>query len=188
MHKADEKKEIVLGISASIACYKSCEIVSGLVQRGISVHTVLTRAATNLISPLLFQYLSGNRSYSDLFSSGNFSPEHISLADRADLVIIAPATANTIAKLACGTTDNLLSCLVYAATAPVLIAPAMNTRMYRHPVTQENIKKIKALGYRLIGPEKGWLSCGAEGEGRMSTPQDIITAAIDLLKEERPSS
>lgn len=182
MDKPVKEKSIVAGVCASIACYKACDIVSGLVQKGMDVVPVLTPACTNLIAPLTFQYLSGNRCYTKMFNEGNFSPEHIALSDRADLIIVAPATACTIGKLAAGITDNLLTCLIAAARVPVLIAPAMNTRMYEHPVTTENIAKLTKLGYHFIGPESGWLSCGTAGKGRMSSPEDIIRQALTLLK------
>ncbi len=181
MDKPVKEKSIIVGVCASIACYKACDIVSGLVQKGMDVHPVLTPACTNLITPLTFQYLSGNRCYTEMFEQGNFSPEHISLADRADLILVAPATVCTIGKLATGITDNLLTCLICAARVPVLIAPAMNTRMYEHPTTAENIEKLTNMGYHFIGPESGWLACGAEGKGRMSSPEAIIQQALALL-------
>jgi len=169
------KKNIVLGVTASIAIYKACEIVRGLSKEGWSVSVVMTDEARELISPVVFQSLSGNRVYSGLFSEpGVWEIEHISLAEKADLVLIAPATANIIAKIACGICDDLLTCVVSATRAPVVICPAMNENMYLNKITQENIRKLKSLAYKFIAPQKGKLACGKVGLGCLADVDTII--------------
>ena len=171
------KKNIVLGVTASIAIYKACEIVRRLSAEGFSVSVVMTDEARELISPVVFQGLSGNRVYGGLFSQPQaWEIEHISLADRADLVLIAPATANIIAKIACGICDDLLTCVVSATRAPVIICPAMNENMYLNKITQENIRKLKSLVYKFIEPQKGKLACGKVGLGCL--------AAVDTIMKE----
>jgi len=169
------KKNIVLGVTASIAIYKACEIVRRLGAEGFSVSVVMTDEARELISPVVFQGLSGNRVYSGLFSQSEaWEIEHISLADRADLVLIAPATANIIAKIACGICDDLLTCVVSATRAPVVICPAMNENMYLNRITQENIRKLKSLAYKFVQPQKGKLACGKVGLGCLADVDVII--------------
>jgi phosphopantothenoylcysteine decarboxylase/phosphopantothenate--cysteine ligase len=175
-------KNIVLGVTASIAIYKACEITSGLKKQGHSVSVVMTPHAQELIRPIVFQSLSGGRVYSGLFDpAAGWEIEHISLAERADLVLIAPATANIIGKIASGVSDDLLTSVVCASCAPVLIAPAMNQNMYKNKITQGNIRKLKSLGYRFIGPVKGRLACGKTGIGCLATPEDIIREAKKVL-------
>lgn len=169
------KKNIVLGVSASIAIYKACDIVRLLKKQGFSVSVVMTDEAKELINPLVFQSLSANKVYSGLFSQlDNWEIEHIALADKADLVLIAPATANIIAKISYGICDDLLTCLVCATKAKVLICPAMNENMYKNKITQENINKLKSLGYKFIGPRQGELACGKVGTGCMSDVEEIV--------------
>jgi phosphopantothenoylcysteine decarboxylase/phosphopantothenate--cysteine ligase len=169
------KKNIVLGVTASIAIYKACEIVRRLGAEGLNVSVVMTDEAKELIRPVVFQSLSGNRVYSGLFSeSETWEIEHISLADRADLVLIAPATANIIGKIACGICDDLLTCVVSATRAPVVICPAMNENMYLNKITQENIGKLKSLAYKFIEPQKGKLACGKVGLGCLAEIDSII--------------
>jgi len=169
------KKNIILGVTASIAIYKACDIVRRLTSEGFSVTVVMTGEAEELIRPLVFQSLSGNRVYRGLFDEpDNWEVEHVSLARKTDLVLIAPATANIIAKIACGICDDLLTCVVCATKAPVLICPAMYENMYKNKITQGNIKRLKSFGYRLIEPKVGRLVCGAVGIGCLAEVETII--------------
>jgi len=169
------ERNIILGVTASIAIYKACDIVRRLRSGGFSVSVVMTMEAEELIRPIVFQSLSGNKVYRGLFEEPDSREiEHVSLARKADLVLIAPATANIIAKIACGICDDLLSCIVSATKAPVLICPAMNENMYKNKITQENIKRLKSFGYRLIEPREGKLACGEKGLGCLAEVETII--------------
>ena len=177
------KKEIILGVTASIAAYKACEIIRSLKEEGFEVTVIMTEEAREFITPLTLASLSRNKVYSQMFSDPqDWEIEHISLADKADLILIAPATANIIAKLACGLGDDLLSSCVLAAKAPVLIAPAMNFNMFRHKLTQENIAKLKKIGYKFIGPEKGKLADGRVGIGHLASVEEIVKEVKKVLK------
>ena len=168
-------KAIVLGVTGGIAAYKAAEIVRLLVKDGATVRVVMTRNAQEFITPLALQTLSGNPVSTETFSLTQESEiGHIRLADTANLLLVAPATANVIAKLAHGLADDLLTTVVLATTAPVLVAPAMNVHMYAHPTVQENLRKLASLGYRLIEPAEGFLACGYEGKGRLADPEDIV--------------
>ena len=172
-----QNKNIVLGVSGGIAAYKAGDIVSRLKKLGANVDVIMTRAAAEFITPLTLQSLSQNKVTVDMFAgTENWDIEHISLAKKADLVVIAPATANIIGKLACGIADDMLSTTVMATTAPVLIAPAMNTNMYTNPIVQANIAKLRGLGVRLIAPETGRLACGDIGAGKLAAVETIVTA------------
>jgi len=176
------KQNIVLGVSASIAIYKACEIVRRLKDEAFSVNVVMTRESEELIKPIVFQSLSGNKVYCGLFDMPeSWQIEHVSLADKADLILIAPATANIIAKIASGICDDLLTCIVAATKAPVLIAPAMNENMYKNKITQGNISKLKSLGYRFIEPRAGKLACGAAGIGCLAEVETIISETKKIL-------
>jgi phosphopantothenoylcysteine decarboxylase / phosphopantothenate---cysteine ligase len=178
-----KNKEIVLGVCASIAIYKSCEIVRRLKELGCSVTVVMTKESRELIGQALFANLSGNKVYTDMFGMPEqWDIEHVSLARKADLVLIAPATANIIGKIASGISDDLLTCVVCATKAPVLIAPAMNENMYRNNITQANIKKLKSLGYGFVDPVKGKLACGAVGVGCLAAVETIVNEAMVLRK------
>jgi len=168
-------KRIVLGITGGIAAYKSATICSRLVQAGATVDVVMTQAAQKFIAPLTFQALTHRPVYNNMFGipAGENIP-HITLADSADLLLIAPATANTIGKLANGLADNLLTAIALATPAPTLLAPAMETDMWQHPATQANIKKLKAWGVSTVGPAEGRLASGARGPGRMVEPDEVI--------------
>lgn len=175
-------KNIVLGITGGIAAYKVCELTRLLIKSGASVHIVMTRSAAEFVAPLTFQTLSRNPVHTDLFSlTQEAEVGHISLADRADLFVIAPATANIIGKIANGIADDLLSTVVMATKAPVLIAPAMNCNMYENPIVQENMNKLKGYGYNFIDSEIGELACGYEGKGRMAEPGDILERIETIL-------
>ncbi len=177
-------KNIVLAVSGSIACYKAAELTRLLVQEGARVQVLMTKSAQEFITPLTFQTLSGNPVATEAFSLTQESEiGHIRLADQADLLLIAPATANVIGKLASGIADDLLTTVLMATRAPVLIAPAMNVHMYEHPILQQNIEKLRSLGYRFIEPQVGFLACGYEGKGRLAEPSDIVEEVQDVLTE-----
>lgn len=174
---------IVLGVTGSIAAYKAADLVSKLKQRGTEVVTVITEAAREFITPLTFETLSGNQVYTDLFGQKRQDvPVHISLAERADLMIIAPATANFIGKMKAGLADDLLSSVAMATRAPVLIAPAMNNGMYENRIVQGNIQKLTDSGVVFIGPDSGYLACGYEGKGRMASTDTIIREIEEILR------
>ncbi|MDD5044096.1 MAG: flavoprotein [Candidatus Omnitrophica bacterium] len=177
------KQEIILGVTASIAIYKACDIIRRLQAEGFGVTVVMTQESTELIRPVVFSTLTGRRAYQDLFSDEQtpWEVEHIALADKADLVLVAPATANIIAKFATGLCDDLLTCLVSATKAKVLIAPAMNENMYKNKITQENIKKLQDLGYKFVGPKPGKLACGKVGTGCLADVEDVIKAVKKVL-------
>jgi phosphopantothenoylcysteine decarboxylase/phosphopantothenate--cysteine ligase len=169
------EKNIILGVTASIAIYKACEITRRLKEEKYAVTVVMTQEAEELIRPVVFQSLSGRRAYRGLFTDPDTREiEHVSLADKADLVLIAPATANVIGKIAAGICDDLLTCVVCATKAPVLIAPAMNENMYRNKIVQANIKKLETNGYKFISPKVGRLACGKVGIGCLAEVETIV--------------
>ena len=176
-----KKKNIVLGVSGSIAAYKAADLVSQLRKSEYEVHVVMTHDAQEFITPLTLQVLSRQPVTTSLYDEKqNWHPGHIELADNADLFVVAPATANVIAKFAHGMADDALTAIHLAVKAPVLIAPAMNGRMWEHPATQENVKALKKRGVGFIGPEDGILACGYEGVGRL-WPVEEIVEEIDRL-------
>ncbi len=179
-------KTVVLGVTGGIAAYKACEVVSRLKKLGAGVCVVMTKNACEFVRPLTFETLSGNPVVSDTFARPlTWEVEHIALAKRADLFLIAPATANILAKMARGIADDMLSTTVLATKAPVLLAPAMNTGMWTNPATIENVGILKARGVSMIGPEGGHLACGDTGVGRMSEPDAIVDAAVRILCPKR---
>ncbi|MDH4299651.1 MAG: bifunctional phosphopantothenoylcysteine decarboxylase/phosphopantothenate--cysteine ligase CoaBC [Dehalococcoidia bacterium] len=168
-------KTIVLGVTGSIAAYKAAEIASQLTQSGAKVNVILTEEAVQFISPVTFRAITGQPVVSEMFDlASEFSIEHVSLAKAADIVVIAPATANIVAKLAAGIADDMLCCTVLATRAPVLIAPAMETNMYTNPITQDNLAKLKARHFVIVGPATGWLASGRTGLGRLADVDEII--------------
>lgn len=170
-----ENKRIVLGISGGIAAFKAAEIASMLRKRGAEVKCIMTEHAAKFITPLTMREISNNPVAMDMFGDiPEFHVEHIALAQWADIFVIAPATANIIGKIASGIADDMLSTTVMATKAPVLLAPAMNSNMYLNPITQDNIKKLKAYGYRIIEPASGHLACGVIGIGRLPEPNVIV--------------
>ncbi|MGH7981706.1 MAG: flavoprotein [Candidatus Udaeobacter sp.] len=176
------KKCIVLGVTGSIAAYKCAELTSLLVKQGHEVFVVMTQDATEFIAPLTLQTLSKNPVMTSFFDEKeNWRPGHIDLADRANLLLIAPATAHIIAELAHGLAGHPLAAIALATRAPILIAPAMNGKMWQHHATQENIEKLKARGVEFIGPEEGMLACGYEGLGRLWKVNDIAFRAEFVL-------
>ncbi len=176
-------KEIILGVTGSIAAYKSADLVSRLKEKGAKVTVVMTAPATHFISPLSLETISQNKVHTSLFPERReWDPAHISLSKKADLILIAPATANIIGKLSSGLADDLLTTTVMAAKVPVIIAPAMNANMYDNPVLQENLGKLKGLGYRVIEPEYGLLACGEKGKGRLANIDKILKEVENVLK------
>ena len=169
-------REIVVGVTGSIAAYKAAEVVSQLVQRGAGVTVVMTRSATQFIGPLTFQTLTRRRVMIDQFDLESVvDPTHISLTDEADLVVIAPATANVIGKAAHGIGDDMLTSLLLAVSCPVLVAPAMNDRMWAHPAVKENIEILRKRGYKFVEPDSGFLACGTYAKGRLANPAQIVS-------------
>ena len=173
-------KQIVLGVTGGIASYKACDLTSRLVKAGAKVRVVLTENAAKFVPPLTFETLSGNAASTDTFAPRR-ELEHIALAKWADAFLIAPATANCLAKLANGIADDLLSTTALAMTAPLLIAPAMNSNMWRHPATQANLKTLIGRGARTVGPGVGRLACGDDDVGRMAEPSEIVEALDAML-------
>ena len=178
-----EKKSVVLGVTGSIAAYKAAELTSLLAKQGHEVFVVMTQDATEFISPLTLQTLSKNPVTTTFYDEKeNWRPGHIDLADRANLLVVAPATAHIIAELAHGLAGHPLAAIALATRAPILIAPAMNGKMWQHHATQENVEKLKARGVEFIGPEEGMLACGYEGLGRLWKVDDIAFRAEFLLR------
>jgi phosphopantothenoylcysteine decarboxylase/phosphopantothenate--cysteine ligase len=175
-------KSVVLGVTGSIAAYKSAELASLLVKQGHQVFVVMTHDATEFITPLTLQTLSKNPVTTSFFDEKeNWRPGHIELADRANLLLIAPATANIIAELAHGLANHPLAAIALATRAPILLAPAMNGKMWEHPATKANVELLKSRGVEFIGPEEGMLACGYEGLGRLWNVNDIAFRAEFLL-------
>lgn len=178
------KKNIVLGVTGSIAAYKAADLASQLTKAECDVHVVMTANALRFITPLAFKTLSRHPVVTDLFDEEEgWRPTHIKLADEADLLLVAPATANILAKLANGLADDALSCIALALNpkARLLIAPAMNGKMWLHPATQRNVRTLKSQGAEFIGPEKGLLSCGYEGLGRLWPVDAIGRRAVAMV-------
>lgn len=170
---------IVLGVTGSIAAYKAADIVSALTKLGAAVSVVMTQAATHFITPMTLQTLSRNPVGVDLWEEGNgWQPGHIELADKADLLLVAPASANTLAQFAVGLAPDLLSSIYLATPAPVLLAPAMNGKMLAHPATQANLKTLTERGHGIIEPAEGLLACGYEGRGKLALVEDVVAAVL----------
>lgn len=179
-------KTIVVGVTGGIAAYKACEVVSSLNKLGGAVYVIMTKAATKLVAPLTFQTLCGHPVFVDMWEPPKiWNVEHIALAERADLVLVAPATANIVAKIAGGICDDLLSTVICATTAPVLLCPAMNNNMYANPIYQQNERRLLSLGYHVLPPAYGRLASGAVGRGRLPEPPAIVQAAVELLSRGR---
>ena len=178
-------KKIILGVGGGIAAYKSCDLASRLIKEGASVTVVMTKNARKLVTPYTFEALTGQPCLTKLFR--RIEPQespfpHIEPARDADLVIIAPATADLMAKLAHGLADDLLSTLMLTVRCPVIVCPAMNVQMWEHPATQANAKTLKRYGYKLLGPDTGSLACGMRGAGRLVEPPAIVEEACRALK------
>ena len=179
-----KQKQIILGVTGGIAAYKACDIIRLLQEKGINVTVVMTEAAKKFVTPLTFESLSQNQVYSEMFTQdmSSWDIEHISLAQKADILLIAPATANMIGKIACGIADDLLSCVAMATKALVIIAPAMNSAMYSNKIVQDNIYRLKKVGINFVDPVKGRLACGETGEGNLADVSVIVKKVCVLLK------
>jgi len=179
-------KTVVIGVSGGIAVYKTLDVISRLRKLGVNVNVIMTKSATEFVTPLSFQSLSQNYVVCDMFEDPKtWDVEHISLAKRADVFLIAPATANVIGKIANGIADDMLTTTVMATKAKVLIAPAMNTNMYANPILQKNISTLKELGYNFVEPESGRLACGDTGKGKLASPETIVDEVVKLLSREQ---
>src|SRR3954463_1156781 len=175
-------REIIVAVCGGIAAYKVADVVSKLVQSGAGVSVVMTKEATQFVTPLTFEALSGRKVRSDTFDLVDTSdPQHIALTERSDLMLVAPATANMLAKVSHGLCDDLVILMISASACPVVFAPAMNNRMWEHPVTKENVAKLQRIGYRMIGHAEGWLGCRNVGLGRLSEPTTIVEEVTRML-------
>ena len=172
-------KTVLLGVTGSIAAYKMANVASALIKKGADVHVIMTRNATKFINPITFETLTNHKCLVDTFDRNfEFNVEHVSIAKAADIVLIAPATANIIGKIACGIADDMLTTTIMACTCPVLISPAMNTNMYNNPVFQDNMKRLCGYGYKIIQPGTGRLACGDVGAGKLPS-EDILIESIE---------
>ncbi|HEV7301201.1 MAG TPA: flavoprotein [Tepidisphaeraceae bacterium] len=177
-----KSREINVAVCGGIAAYKMADVVSKLVQAGAGVTVIMTAEAQKFIAPLTFEALSGRPVRTDTFHLVETSdPQHIGLTERANLMLIGPATNNIIAKVAHGLCDDLVSLMICAAACPVVFAPAMNNRMWDHPIAQENVAKLRSVGYQFIGPDSGWLACRNVGAGRLSDPAVIVEEVTRML-------
>ena len=182
-------RRICLGVTGCIAAYKSADIASKLVQAGAEVTVVMTESATRLVGPITFEALTGRPVYAQMWEShASFAMEHIAVADWAEVVLVAPATGNILGKAASGIADDLLSTVIMTVDVPVMFAPAMNTRMWKNPIVQANVERLRKVGYHFVEPEEGNLACGAVGIGRLADPQRIIAALAELLHATPPKA
>ena len=177
-------KHIILGITGSIAAYKAADIANALTKQGVSVHVIMTRSACELITPLTLQTLTKNKVHTDMFDEYQPSEvQHISLAKQADLMLVAPATANFIAKAAAGIADDMLTTVLTAfINKPVIVCPAMNTNMYENPITQRNIQTLKEYGFTFVEPREALLACGDLGKGALASVDTILEAVGEFIK------
>lgn len=174
---------VILGVTGSIAAYKACEVTSALTKAGVDVVVVMTEPAQRFISPLTFRTLSKNEVVTGLFGMTDVhDPYHVSLADRADLILVAPATAAIIGKVASGVSDDILTCTLLASRAGVIMAPAMDANMYHHPMVQANVSRLKDIGYKFVGPVEGRLSTGKIGVGRLAPVEEIVDTVLSELE------
>lgn len=181
--------KVALGVTGGISAYKAVEVMRGLQKRGVEVQVVMTRNATRMIAPLTFQAISGNPVITDMWAETD-DPEikHIQVAQSVDLLIVAPATANVLAKFANGIADDFLSTVYISATAPLLVAPAMNVEMWAHPATQENVERLRKRGVQFVDPDEGFLACKSVGPGRLAEPEAIVNRAWEILEQSRVGS
>lgn len=177
--------EVLVAVCGGIAAYKVATLVSSLVQRGAGVSVAMTKAARKFITPLTFEALTARPVFTNVWQTADVQ-QHLSLTEVADLFIIAPATANILGKLANGIADDLVSNLGLSAASPLLLAPAMNTRMWEHPAVQANLRLLVERGAKTVGPNEGWLACRAVGKGRMAEPDEILAQAVSLLQKSPP--
>lgn len=181
--------EVIIAVCGGIAAYKTCEVVSRLVQHGCGVTVAMTRAARRFVTPLTFEALSGRRVLSDLWKPGdNADIQHIDLTTRADLILIAPATANTIARIATGLADDVVTNLVISADSPVMVAPAMNNRMWSNRAVQRNVTILRDDGVLVVGPTEGWLACRSVGPGRMVDAPVLVDEVTKQLLSRKAKS
>jgi len=173
---------VLVAVTGGIAAYKTADLVSRMARRGWTVDVVMTPAATEFVRPLVFETLTGRDVFVEPFAPVLRRPEHIALAERPHVAVVAPATANTLAKLAHGIADNLLTCTFLACRKPTLVAPAMNCGMWDAPATRENMETLRRRGVHVVGPEEGRLACGTVGTGRMSSPETILRRVDELLE------
>lgn len=174
-------KTVLLGVTGSIAAYKMANVASTLVKKGADVHVSMTRNATNFINPITFETLTNHKCLVDTFDRNfQYNVEHVSIAKAADVVLIAPATANVIGKIACGIADDMLTTTIMACTCPILVSPAMNTNMYNNEIFQDNMKRLEAYGYKIIEPGTGRLACGDVGAGKLPS-EDILVEHIEKI-------
>jgi phosphopantothenoylcysteine decarboxylase/phosphopantothenate--cysteine ligase len=179
-------KTIILGITGGIAAYKAADVCSSLVKKGATVHVVMTEHATRFIGPVTFRALTGNQVLTGLWDEPEeYEIAHVSLPDKADAFLIAPATANIIGKIASGIADDMLTTMVMASSVPVILAPAMNVRMWEDPIVRANVEKLTALGYIFVNPEKGRLACGVDAVGRLADPPKIVQAVVGFLDRQQ---
>src|SRR5215216_2091599 len=174
--------KVALGVTGCIAAYKAVEVLRGLQKRGAAVQVIMTRHATEFVGPLTFQSISGLPTITDMFAPSS-DPEikHIQVAQAVDLLLVAPATANTLAKFANGIADDFLSTLYISTTAPVLVAPAMNVEMWAHAATQDNVRRLRVRGVQFVDPGEGYLACKTVGAGRLAEPAEIVERAYGIL-------
>src|SRR5262250_2810513 len=181
--------KVLLGVTGCIGAYKAAEILRGLQRRGVQIRVVMTRHATEFVRPLTFEALSGQPVIVEMFDRPNYATiEHISVAREADLLLVAPATANIIAKFAHGVADDFLSTVYLSNTNPVLIAPAINVEMWNHPATQANIKILRERGVMFVEPGVGYHACGEGGMGRLAEPEQIVERAVESLRNPQSST
>ena len=182
-------KHIVLGVTGGIAAYKAVEVVSRLKKAGAHVHVIMTRGAQNFVTELTFREMSGEPVITDMWAKvTHYHVEHIALAQLADAVLVAPATANFLAKAACGLADDMLTTTLLATKAPVFVAPAMNTAMYENAITQENIERLRVHGIHIIEPASGLLACGTSGAGRLPEPVELVAVLERFFRAEEPAT
>lgn len=181
-----KNKTVVIGVSGGIAVYKALDVISRLRKLGVNIHVIMTKSATEFVTPLSFQSLSQSYVVCDMFEEPKtWDVEHISLAKKADVFLVAPATSNIIGKIANGIADDMLTTTIMATKGKVLIAPAMNTNMYENPIVQKNISTLKELGYKFVEPESGRLACGDIGKGKLATPETIVDDVVNLLMQKQ---
>ena len=179
-------KTVVLGVTGSIAAYKIANLASALVKLHADVNVIMTKNATNFINPITFETLTGNKCLVDTFDRNfEFNVEHVALAKRADIFMVAPASANVIGKIAGGIADDMLTTTIMAAKCPKLISPAMNTNMFENPIVQDNLKKLETYGYEIISPASGYLACGDTGAGKMPEPETLLQYVIKTIAFEK---
>ncbi len=179
-------RTILLGVSGSIAAYKIASLASALKKLNADVHVLMTKNATNFINPITFESLTGNKCLVDTFDRNfQFQVEHVAIAKKAELLLVAPASANVIGKMACGIADDMLTTTVMACKCPIYVAPAMNTNMYENPVLQRNLKQLKEAGYRVIEPASGYLACGDTGAGKMPEPETLLEYILQEIRFEK---